>query len=580
MDNEKFGKFIKELRKEKGMTQKELAEKINLTDKAISKWERGLSFPDITLLNSLADVFGVSVSEILNGEKGKNENIDLEKAIKEATEAITKKKEKREKNIKKAKKIIGIISVIIFILSLLLQLGYIFILKEHDYEYVIDSLMYIVNEIIIISATLFIVLLFKYNKVRNISIYAICTILTIINLLFFLNDGLENKCIVDFSSNFSNQVVLKQNRKSGVTTLYKNAMVLFARPKENFSYSVKGDIKVQWLEQDICSLTYMDVDNKIREFVVTYGDRGNGISYYYVWGTFVGKWREFSQYGEPVVLNANEKKVQIIINGESQEYTYAQDKQYGTLAIVLYNEETPEYIISLDKNCTLDKNDIINDGGTITLTKVSMDNVVPHKLSRVSRDSDIDDDTVSLLDKYGIVENNNISQNNIKETTQPAEEENENEEFIFNIDENHIYKVRIVGAAMGKESFEVLETKDGGENWQSKLENVLWVHYNSEFTFVDENTGFIHDPGRDGAENDYGYLMVTNNGGKSYEECTIEHPDFIEEKNLIVDSVPKYDDGELVLQIYTINHAKDPSVTYYNCKTNDNGLTWYVLENE
>ena len=578
MDNEKFGKFIKELRKEKGMTQKELAEKINLTDKAISKWERGLGFPDITLLNSLADVFGVSVSEILNGEKGKNENIDLEKAIKEATEAITKKKEKREKNIKKVKKIIGIISVIIFILSLLLQLGYIFILKEHDYEYVIDSLMYIVNEIIIISATLFIVLLFKYNKVRNISIYVVCTILTIINLLFFFNDGLENKCIVDFSSNFSNQVVLKQNRKSGVTTLYKNAMVLFARPKENFSYSVKGDIKVQWLEQDICSLTYMDVDNKIREFVVTYGDRGNGISYYYVWGTFVGKWREFSQYGEPVVLKANEKKVQIIINGESQEYTYAQDKQYGTLAIVLYNEETPEYIISLDKNCTLDKNDIINDGGTITLTKVSMDNVVPHKLSRVSRDSDIDDDTVSLLDKYGIVENNNISQNNIQETTQPAEDENE--EFIFNIGENHTYKVRIVGAAMGKESFEVLETKDGGENWQSKLENVLWVHYNSEFTFVNENTGFIYDPGRDGAENDYGYLMVTNNGGKSYEECTIEHPDFIEEKNLIIDSVPKYEDGELVLQIYTINYAKDPSITYYKCKTNDNGLTWYVLENE
>lgn len=580
MDNEKFGKFIKELRKEKGMTQKELAEKINLTDKAISKWERGLGFPDITLLNSLADVFGVSVSEILNGEKGKNENIDLEKAIKEATEAITKKKKKREKNIKKAKKIIGIISVIMFILSLLLQLGYIFILKEHDYEYVIDSLMYIVNEIIIISATLLIVLLFKYNKVRNISIYVICTTLTIINLLFFLNDGLENKCIVDFSSNFSNQVVLKQNRKSGVTTLYKNAMFLFARPKENFSYSVKGDIKVQWLEQDICSLTYMDVDNKIREFVVTYGDRGNGISYYYVWGTFVGKWREFSQYGEPVVLNANEKKVQIIINGESQEYTYAQDKQYGTLAIVLYNEETPEYIISLDKNCTLDKNDIINDGGTITLTKVSMDNVVPHKLSRVSRDSDIDDDTVSLLDKYGIVENNNISHNNIQETTQPAEEENENEEFIFNIDENHIYKVRIVGAAMGKESFEVLETKDGGETWQSKLENVLWVHYNSEFTFLNENIGFIYDPGRDGVEDDYGYLMVTSNGGKSYEECTIEHPDFIEEKNLIIDSVPKYDDGELVLQIYTINHAKEPSVTYYKCKTNDNGLTWYVLENE
>ena len=52
MDNEKFGKFIQKLRKEKNMTQKQLGEKLNITDKAISKWERGLSFPDISMLNS------------------------------------------------------------------------------------------------------------------------------------------------------------------------------------------------------------------------------------------------------------------------------------------------------------------------------------------------------------------------------------------------------------------------------------------------------------------------------------------------------------------------------------------------
>ena len=69
MDNEKFGKFIKELRNEKGLTQKELGEKLNITDKAISKWERGLSFPDIALLNSLASFFNVDISELLNGKR-------------------------------------------------------------------------------------------------------------------------------------------------------------------------------------------------------------------------------------------------------------------------------------------------------------------------------------------------------------------------------------------------------------------------------------------------------------------------------------------------------------------------------
>ena len=69
MDNEKFGNFIKELRKEKNLTQKQLADKINITDKAISKSERGLSFPDITMLNILSKELNVSVEELLKTKK-------------------------------------------------------------------------------------------------------------------------------------------------------------------------------------------------------------------------------------------------------------------------------------------------------------------------------------------------------------------------------------------------------------------------------------------------------------------------------------------------------------------------------
>lgn len=69
MDNKKMGNFISELRKAKNMTQKELAEKLNITDKAVSKWERGLGYPDITLVSSLADILEVTVNELLNGER-------------------------------------------------------------------------------------------------------------------------------------------------------------------------------------------------------------------------------------------------------------------------------------------------------------------------------------------------------------------------------------------------------------------------------------------------------------------------------------------------------------------------------
>lgn len=67
MDNRQVGNFIAGLRKSKSMTQKELAEKLGVTDKAVSKWERGLGYPDISILPSLADVFAVTVEEILSG---------------------------------------------------------------------------------------------------------------------------------------------------------------------------------------------------------------------------------------------------------------------------------------------------------------------------------------------------------------------------------------------------------------------------------------------------------------------------------------------------------------------------------
>ncbi len=74
IDNHKFGKFISELRKEKGMTQKELADLLFVTDKAVSKWERGLSLPDISLLLPLKEIFEVSITELLNSERIEDSN--------------------------------------------------------------------------------------------------------------------------------------------------------------------------------------------------------------------------------------------------------------------------------------------------------------------------------------------------------------------------------------------------------------------------------------------------------------------------------------------------------------------------
>ena len=67
MDKTSFGKFLAEQRKSKGYTQKMLAEKLYVSDKAVSKWERGLSMPDISLLIPLSAILEVSVTELLEG---------------------------------------------------------------------------------------------------------------------------------------------------------------------------------------------------------------------------------------------------------------------------------------------------------------------------------------------------------------------------------------------------------------------------------------------------------------------------------------------------------------------------------
>ena len=61
MDCKKVGSLILELRKEKNMTQKQLADLMNISDKTISKWERGLGCPDISLIPDLAQIFGVNI---------------------------------------------------------------------------------------------------------------------------------------------------------------------------------------------------------------------------------------------------------------------------------------------------------------------------------------------------------------------------------------------------------------------------------------------------------------------------------------------------------------------------------------
>ena len=81
MDQVKIGKFISSLRKEKGYTQEQLAEKLNVSNKSISRWENGNTMPDLSLIPKLCEILGISINELLSGEK--IEKDDYQKKLEE-----------------------------------------------------------------------------------------------------------------------------------------------------------------------------------------------------------------------------------------------------------------------------------------------------------------------------------------------------------------------------------------------------------------------------------------------------------------------------------------------------------------
>lgn len=115
MNTQQFGKFIAERRKAKGYTQKELADKLGVTDKAISRWENGHGYPDIASIEPLADLLEVTVLELMHGKQNEDNNIpseDADQAISNAIEmTISNRNSERVK------------TIIIFIVSIVLLAG-------------------------------------------------------------------------------------------------------------------------------------------------------------------------------------------------------------------------------------------------------------------------------------------------------------------------------------------------------------------------------------------------------------------------------------------------------------------------
>ena len=128
MNQEIIGKFIAECRKEKNMTQQELADKLGVTDRAISHWENGRRLPDYSLLKELCDTLSISINELFSGEKISNEDY-MKKAEENMNILITENYYK--KLLLKRIIIGGINGIIVFIIVyIIIQVFLVFLLKK------------------------------------------------------------------------------------------------------------------------------------------------------------------------------------------------------------------------------------------------------------------------------------------------------------------------------------------------------------------------------------------------------------------------------------------------------------------
>lgn len=136
MNYEKIGDFISNKRKENNLTQKELAEKIGVTDKAVSKWERGLGCPDVSILEVLASTLDVTILEILKGRMIENEIIPVTEANDYIKDTVQRSKDEINKKAKQVlTQILSIIIIVILSFLVILNVSHILYLNSSEVYY-------------------------------------------------------------------------------------------------------------------------------------------------------------------------------------------------------------------------------------------------------------------------------------------------------------------------------------------------------------------------------------------------------------------------------------------------------------
>ncbi|MEK5442879.1 hypothetical protein [Fredinandcohnia sp. FSL W7-1320] len=262
------------------------------------------------------------------------------------------------------KKLVGLILFVMAIGLFLLQMIYFYLHAKFFVEYSDNRLFYVFNIAIALLFGLSMIVLFNMKRTAKIiSIFMLLLFILINSTLIFKHPIPQ---IVSVSPDFKNIFVVKEIR--GEARYYRTYYGIFARQKETLPYHLKGEYKIDWVTNDVAALTYKAMDDSLHQFIGTYGDRGSGISYYYVGSALYGEWK-----GSNSSISTHTEGITVNHGGSKETFNWDQIVQFGTLAVVLVDDHEAKWTIALNDDFIMDSGSGIGVAGTISLFQASME---------------------------------------------------------------------------------------------------------------------------------------------------------------------------------------------------------------
>lgn len=282
---------------------------------------------------------------------------------------------KNNRNHSKWQKIIGWLLFLAALSLFFLQMGYTLFHSRFRVEYSDNRFFFVINILIVLFLAVALMMLLSLSKRSKIVISSLAVVFILINGVLIPKNNEKIKNITSLSPNFKHVLSIKVDPETGQAVYYRTYYWILARAKEVLPYGTTGEFKVEWLAKDIAAVTYKATDDKIHQYIGTYGDRGGGTSYYYVGAEIHGRWQ-----GENVEILSGPEGISIGHNDKQEHYEWENTVQFGTLALVLTENNEAKWTIALGEDIKIDSNSYEPHSGEIILYKATMQDTKPIRL--------------------------------------------------------------------------------------------------------------------------------------------------------------------------------------------------------